>query len=120
MGTLFGVGVICGCWRFVGGDVVINGGVGYVVSSLWAVMVDVVVVSCWMVIFVVVVVSGETCDVMLEKIMVMLCSVLLSPPQIPAGLKGFLRNPAGPHYNFGDFELEEKHSVKSSGILRTT
>ena len=63
----------------VGGDVVINGGVGYVVSSLWAVMVDVVVVdvvvvSCWMVIFVVVVVSGETCDVMLERIMVMLCS----------------------------------------------
>ena len=109
----------------MGGDVVINGGVGYVVSSLWAVMVDVVVVdvvvvSCWMVIFVVVVASGETCDVMLERIMVMLCSVLLSPPQIPAGLKGFLRNPAGPHYNFGDFELEEKHSVKSSGILRTT
>ena len=36
-------------------------------------------------------------------------SVLLSPPQIPAGL----------HYNSGDFELEEKNSVKSSGILRT-
>ena len=37
-------------------------------------------------------------------------AVLLSPPQIPAGL----------HYNFGDFELEEKISIKSSGILRTT
>ena len=37
-------------------------------------------------------------------------TVLLSPPQIPAGL----------HYNFGDFELEEKNSVKFWGILRTT
>ena len=45
--------------------------------------------------------------------------VLLSPPQIPAGLSGFLRIPedspgflripAGLHYNFGDFELEKRN-----------
>ena len=49
-------------------------------------------------------------------------AVLLSPPQIPAGLKGFLGIPedsSGVHYNFSDFELEEKISVKSSGILWT-
>ena len=59
-------------------------------------------------------------------------SVLLSPPQIPAGLKGFLGIPedswgflripedsSGLHYNLCDFELEENNSVKSSGILRT-
>ena len=49
-------------------------------------------------------------------------SVLLSPPQIPAGLKGFLGIPedsSGLHYNLSDFELEENNSVKSSGILRT-
>ena len=35
---------------------------------------------------------------------------------------GFMRIPqdsSGLHYNFSDFELEEKNSVKSSGILRT-
>jgi hypothetical protein len=57
-------------------------------------------------------------------------TVLISPPQSPAGLtgflripgdsSGFLRIPAGLHYNFADFKLEEKISVKSSGFLRTT
>ena len=35
-------------------------------------------------------------------------SVLISPPQSPAGLKGFLRNPeesSGLHYDVDDFEL---------------
>ena len=44
------------------------------------------------------------------------------PPQIPAGLKGFLEIPedsSGLYYNFSDFELEEKNSVKYSGTLRT-
>ena len=48
-------------------------------------------------------------------------AVLLSPPQIPAGLTGFLRIPqdsSGLLYNFGDFELVEKNTDKSLGILR--
>ena len=51
-----------------------------------------------------------------------LYAILISPPQIPAGLKGFLGIPedsSGLHYNLSDFELEEDNSVKSSGILRT-
>ena len=35
-----------------------------------------------------------------------------SVPQIP-------QDSSGLQYNFSDFELEEKHSVKSLGILRT-
>ena len=49
-------------------------------------------------------------------------SVFLSLPQILAGLKGFLGIPeefSQLHYNFSDFELEDKNSLKSSGILRT-
>ena len=59
-------------------------------------------------------------------------AVLLSPPQIPAGLTGFLRIPqdssgfpripqdsSGLLYNFGDFELVETNTDKSPGILRT-
>ena len=42
--------------------------------------------------------------------------VLLSPPQIPAGLTGFLRIPedsSGLLYHFGDFELVETNTDKS-------
>ena len=49
-------------------------------------------------------------------------TVLLSPPQIPAGLKGFLGIPedsSGLHYNLSDFELEENNSVKSSGVVKS-
>ena len=40
--------------------------------------------------------------------------------RIPEDSPGFLRIPAGLHYNLDDFELGEKFSLKSSGILRTT
>ena len=49
-------------------------------------------------------------------------SVFLSLPQILAELKGFLgihEEFSQLHHNFSDFELEEKISVESSGILRT-
>jgi hypothetical protein len=38
-------------------------------------------------------------------------AVLISPPQSPAGLRGFLRIPAGLPYDFGEFELKERNSV---------
>ena len=43
-----------------------------------------------------------------------------STSQSPTDSCRTVRIPAGLHYNLDDFELGEKISLKSSGILRTT